>query len=710
MKQLLRLLLLATLAPACGKDSTGPAARSVQVAVLAGDVQFALPGAPLAEPLQVIVTDAVSERPVKDVEVTWRVVQGNATLLAATSKTDGHGVATTTLRLGEQVGSYSVEASATGQVGQSPRFQAFAVQAPSLAAVAPASAAAGDTVVLTGQNFHPQPDLNTVLFGGIRGQVVSASPTQVRAVVPSCVPSRTVSVQLWIGAVSSETRSLAATGVAGTPLALQPGDVRAFADPGDLACVRLPGGVTGARYVLIPQNVAPSYAAAMPFVLAAYTGVAPVATPLPAAARLTTADRFEYQLRRREAGWVEAAAELRRATSPLRASLADPQPGDRRTFNVLKPDNTSESITAEVKAVSARAILYQDLAAPAGGFAPADFTRLGQVFDDPIYGTNTSVFGNPSDIDGNGRIIILFTPRVNALTPRGDNAAIAGYFYGCDLVPRTRCSVTNSGEIFYSLVPDPQAAFGDARTTTTVLRTVLPVIAHEFQHMISFASRDETLDALWLSEGLAHTAEDLVGAVFQQRGDATTARDFSRSNYIRAGRFLDELSSTSMIAEDDPGTLELRGGAWLLLRYLRAHYGGNQLLARLTQTRLSSTANVAQQTGQSWSRLLGDFAVALYAEGASELGGVALAPRYTFGDLSVRQSMLLEGVGYPLEVTSLLVDQALSGQLPSSASRIFVLNTPASTTYPPINLVLGGTRGGAFISAGTPQLMLLRTR
>lgn len=710
MKQLLPLLLVVTLAAACGKDSTGPGTRTVQLSVLAGDAQFALPGAQLAEPLQVIVIDAVSERPVKDVTVTWRVVQGSATLTAASAKTDGHGVATTFLRLGGQTGTYAAEATAPGQTGRAPRFEAFAVLAPVLAGVAPTAAAAGDTVVLTGQNFHPQAGQNTVLFDGIRGQVVSASATQLRVLVPSCVPSRTVAVQLWIGAVSSDTRPLAATGTAGTPLSLQPGEVRAFADAADLACVRLPGGVPNARYLLIPQNAATAYAAAMPFVLAAYTGFAPVTSPLAARARLSVADDFEYRLRRQEAEWVEAAAELRRATGELRASLADPQPGDRRTFNVLKPDNTSESITAEVKAVSARAVLYQDLAAPAGGFTAADFTRLGQVFDDPIYGTTTAVFGSPSDIDGNGRIIILFTPRVNALTARGESSLIAGYFYGCDLVARSRCSATNSGEIFYSLVPDPQGAFGDVRPTSAVLRTVPPVIAHEFQHMISFASRDRSLDALWLSEGLAHTAEDLVGSVFEQRGDVATARDFTRSNYVRAARFLSDIGNTSMIAEDDPGTLELRGGAWLLLRYLRAHFGGNQLLARLTQTTLSSTTNVMQQTGESWARLLGDFAVALYADRAPDLAGVTLAPRHTFGTLSVRQAMLFDGIGYPLELTALGVEQSLSGQLPSSSSRFFMLSAPASATYPPINLVYSGARGGAFSSAATPQLMLLRVR
>src|SRR5690606_6916213 len=141
---------------------------------------------------------------------------------------------------------------------------------------------------------------------------------------------------------------------------------------------------------------------------------------------------------------------------------------------------------------------YVDLDAPANGFTPQDLAGFGAIFDDPIYSTVAGLFGPPTDVDGNNRIIILFTPRVNALTERGAEGFVAGYFYGCDLVDANRCRDTNRAEIFYSMVPDPQGQFGDPRSRAVVQRTVPGILAHEFQHMIHFGQKG-SLDVLWLS-------------------------------------------------------------------------------------------------------------------------------------------------------------------------------------------------------------------
>jgi hypothetical protein len=62
----------------------------------------------------------------------------------------------------------------------------------------------------------------------------------------------------------------------------------------------------------------------------------------------------------------------------------------------------------------------------------ADYEHFGALFDDPVYNTDTSVFGAVSDIDNNGRVIIVLTPAVNRLTPKGTGSFIGGYFYACD--------------------------------------------------------------------------------------------------------------------------------------------------------------------------------------------------------------------------------------------------------------------------------------
>lgn len=692
------------------RDATGPQAPSVELSVVSGDLQFGLAGSELTEPLQVMVVNASTDKPVEDVTVTWQVTSGGGNVTPATATTDESGIAETRLRLGSSLGSYVVKATAPRQVGTAAGFSAEAVLRPEIQSITPAGGAAGQTVVITGANFHNRAEYDAVRFDRIRGRIVSATSTRIEVVVPGCVPTRTVAVDVLVGSVTSATTPFAAVGVPGTALTIQPGQAIFLSDPAELACLRLPGGIPSARYLLLPQNATRIYRGEMPFELGSYPGIAPAAA-IPPAADVPSADAFELRLRARERAWVGAAAELRAATAGLAAQVAEPQVGDQRAFKVLNSEQKSVSITAEVVAVSTRALIYQDLAAPTGGFTATDFTRFGELLDDPIYDTDVAVFGAPSDIDGNGRIIILFTPRVNALTEKGDASFIAGYFYGCDLVDKSRCADSNRGEIFYSLVPDPQGKFGDVRSSSTVLRAVQPVLAHELQHMINFSARNQSLDALWLSEALAHTAEDVVGEVFAQRGDAVTAREFQRTNYSRASRFLSSIGSTSLLAEEAPGTLELRGGVFLFLRYLRAHYGGNELLRKLTRTQLTSTQNVTAQTGQAWDRLLGDFGIALYN---SSLAGTSVPPldqRHTFGDLPIRPGLLSEVGTFPLAVGVLpFTDGASSGRLPPGASSMFLATAPVTSTYAPPGLMFTGALGGPFAAGSVPQLVVYRAR
>jgi hypothetical protein len=176
-----------------------------------------------------------------------------------------------------------------------------------------------------------------------------------------------------------------------------------------------------------------------------------------------------------------------------------PQVGEHASFNVLTPTNTFQKVNATARIVSTRAAIYVDDEAPANGFSTQDLQRFADLFDNPIFPTDSTIFGATSDIDNNQRVVILLTPRVNALTPRGQQSFAAAYFYGCDLLARSRCSGSNLGEIFYALVPDPAGQWSDSRSVDLVLRTVPRVLAHEFQHMIQFARRGNTTDVLWLS-------------------------------------------------------------------------------------------------------------------------------------------------------------------------------------------------------------------
>lgn len=698
---------MALVASACG-DGTGPDDDRVTLAIQGGDQQFGTPSAEVADPLQVVITDPVTKEPQRNVIVNWQVVAGTgATVTPSQTITDSDGVASTTLRLGSALGIYEVEARTSNQVGQAPRFQARAVQPPAITS-APAIANAGDTITITGSNFSPQGDDNLVLFGGFRGRVVSATTTQLRVVVPACVPARIVSLTAALGAVSGNSVNLEVRGSGLTSLTLERGQVLTISDPAQLGCFRLPG-IAGYSVLLIPQNISTVAGTSMPFQLAGLAGgstVTNVATPLFAHSTSSPAIEFEEKLRARERAMIESANEI--SARPQASSLADCPPaqlGSRCTFSVINKDDKFVSVTAELKAISDLALIYQDVNAPANGLTPDNFTALGQTFDNPIYSAVTNAFGEPSDLDSNGKVIILLTPIVNAMTPSGTGATsfIAGFFYGCDLVGRSICSGTNSAEMFYTLTADPSGEFGNVRSTQSVMGSIGPVLAHEFQHMINFGKRQNT-DALWLSEGMAHHAEDVVADVFETRGDTANARRFRQQNYTRAIRYLRDPTFTSLISESGNGSLELRGGAWLFVKYMVGHRPS--VLRDITQSNQFSVTNVVQQMGLPWSTLMANWTVALYADNAPELATANVAPQYTFPNINLRQAMVDAG-SYPLRpAVQSFTDFIFRETLPASSAAY--LRVTAGANPQPFSLNLAGYLGGAFPTGAAPQLSILR--
>jgi hypothetical protein len=701
-----RVALVCVLLSAACVDLTGPDTGRPTVTPIAGDAQFGLPGALLEDLLYVEVKNAVSGELLDGIIVQWRIVQGaGAQIVTSDAQTDLLGVSTAQLRLGPDTGVVRVEATVNGMLGVPATFRARSVRAPVVESLQPGTVAGGANLTITGQNFSTVAAENTVLFGGRRGYVNSATATSLSVTVPNCVTTRTLDLRVHLGTVASAARPIQTVLSGGTPLTLQRGQARVLTDPADLGCLFLPAAPIGTAFLLVNLNgAAPGLSMPFEFIGLAGGG-SPITTP-PVAPRRDAASEWEMQLRLREREFLQEPDGLIRPQAQI-ASL--PEIGERTQFKVLNRQRTTDRITAEVRAISERAIVYLDLQAPANGFTQDDLVRLGQMFDDPIYPTDVAAYGSPSDIDANSKIVILLTPRVNALTPPDDEGFIAGYFYGCDLVLPTRCEDTNRAEIFYSLVPDPLGQFGAARSKATVMRTVPGVLAHEFQHMIHFGQKGR-LDALWLSEGLAHQAEDLVADVFAARGEITTANEFRAANYSRAATYLATSAITSLVSEESPGTLGQRGGNWLFVKYLMGHYGGTGLLGRLVRSNSTGMANVTTETGRTWNELLAEFAVSLWATGAPELQGLTVDPHFIFLGLNLR-TQINSGQGFPLRPEVLTyTDFTRQGELPPGAvdyRLLQVQNTNAPAAY---NVSFAGRRGGPFLGTGVPIMAVLRVR
>ncbi|HEX7091984.1 MAG TPA: IPT/TIG domain-containing protein [Longimicrobiales bacterium] len=709
----------ACLSVSCEDPSGPPYPRTIAIE---GDYpRLGSAGDTLDAPLRVRVTGGRSGGPITKASVSWHVVQGSgATISPANTFTDTAGVAEALLKLGPDTGLYRVEARLHGSTSAPAVFEVRAVRPPQILSITPDPAAAGSIVRITGLNLSPVPSDHTVLFSGFRGTVVGGTATELEVEVPACIPTRSVSVMIELGPVRSDSVPLAVVAEGSDPLVLDPGDAVTLSSAAELACIRLPEGPASAWYLVIARNAADVPSQDLPFQLVGLTGPvsatsagfapAGVATSLGDMAPSDPAIRWEARLRARERELpLESAIPPRGELGVLGYALP-PQIGDRRTFQVLNKDETFTRVTAEVKYVSEHAVLYQDLKAPSGGFSAADFEALGRLFDDPIYDAVIETFGAPSDVDGDGRIIILFTPVVNEMTPPNSGTGfIAGFFYGLDLTTQAN---SNRAEIFYSLVPDPEAQFGNRRATSDVLRAVPPVLAHEFQHMVHFNQRflvrNAPPEAQWLSEALAHTAEDVVAAVLRARGDGR-ANEFFASNLARARLYLADPGGASLINDEPPGSLEERGAQWLFIKYIMGHYGGTDLLGRLTQTTLSGVANVTSATGRSWGDLLADWSIALWADDAPELQGVALDPHFTFPELNLREEYARGDDPFPLSPVSIgMLDFIALDTLPASSMDYLMLVAP-SDAPPPLHLNFAGARGAPFQSAGA-QLTIVRVR
>lgn len=247
---------------------------------------------------------------------------------------------------------------------------------------------------------------------------------------------------------------------------------------------------------------------------------------------------------------------------------------------------------ARVVAVGTHAVVLNDTLNPTGGFTTADFQRYAARFDTLVYPLDVANFGEPTDIDKNGHVAILFTRAVNELTPPRSSSYVGGFAFSRDLFPTTKtaraeaCAGSNEGEYFYMLAPDPYGTINNnARSTGFVDSATTAVLAHEFQHIINSSRRlyvngTAAFEEKWLDEGLAHEAEELLfyresGLAPRSNLDITAVRATSAArlaynsdmsgNGSRYRTYLSAPASNSPYATND--SLGTRGAAWSFLRY-----------------------------------------------------------------------------------------------------------------------------------------------
>ena len=222
--------------------------------------------------------------------------------------------------------------------------------------------------------------------------------------------------------------------------------------------------------------------------------------------------------------------------------------GTRHTFYVANVTSRGYfTITATIRLVTPHAYWY----VKDGYRVDMDLLRASaEQFEDHIYPTNRRVFGSEASpgIDNDPRITILIAP-----TP-----GVGGYFSSADAYPRIVNPYSNQRDMIY-LTSGPTEPPGDPQNYFE------GTLAHEFQHMIQWNVHRNR--EVWLDEGCSEVAMYLNG---YDVGGVDLAFTASPGTQLNAW------------AEPTSGeTMAHYGAAYLFLRYLMHHYGGEAFISTL---------------------------------------------------------------------------------------------------------------------------------
>lgn len=534
----------------------------------------------------------------------------------------------------------------------------------------------------------------------------ACSSDHAAAPAPGCKTSQTSQVALAVGGYTSLDPSTDAG------CATFPANASAIDSAEYLVIAQSTGGTPGDSAAFTLTAVTPTPTAPAPSTMADRQAPTPIAISF---------DHFLRGLARRQPlpSRTARAPQIAGAVAPV---VTPPTVGSLRTFSVCSNLHCSsfKTVGARAKAVGAHVAIFVDTLAPANGLDSADIDTLRQTFDARLYPLATSTFGGVSDLDQNGVVIALMTPVVNALvtaTQCTTAGYVAGFFFPPDLNLGLPTTQSNHGEIFYSVVADPSGTVSCAHSSASVKRVTPSTFIHEFQHMINFAQHilihtGPSTEQGWLDEGLSKYAEELAARSYLP-GDTTTFHQYMDDNNLYdASLYLSATGSTSLLIPFDNGTLANVGASWLFVRYLVDQHGAS-LPGMLDQTTLTGATNVAAQTGQAFSTLVAQWALANWV---SDLPGFTAPPALTYTSWSFRaefDSLYIKfpthfPATYPLAPIAAGGSQVDASGMLHTGSGVYVraLQPPGAGGY---TLFLSGPNTAAFSSV-VPRLTVLRVR
>jgi hypothetical protein len=519
------------------------------------------------------------------------------------------------------------------------------------------------------------------------------------------------------------------------PTVLAPGQL-ALTDASETGCLQLEAaGAGGAEYLYLAYSAAAEETregTSLEYQLTATAGTPPpVAVTGPRGRPLrihgTPAQRLHDRLRAigRDLARNRPAPRASGRAGPA-AKAARPALREERTFNVLRsaeasglePDDYVQ-VVATARYVGTHAAIFLDQAAPVvGGYTQADLDAIGSLFDDYLHPIDVAAFGTETDVNRDGKVLVLLTDRVTRLAGCGEGGYVVGLFFAVDLFEDHVGS--NNAEIFYGLTPDEECQV----SREEAVRALPGVFIHEFQHMINYGQhviqRDGDAEDTWLDEGLSGFAEELGGRLVPDDRclDNDCLTQFHAPNLINAYNYLAQMDSASLIGPRQPPLpLTQYGATWLFVRWLSDHFAedatlGTDLTRALVQTTRTGADNVVSATEMPFDRLLGEWQLANYLEDHPDFEALTAGTRFGYTSWNLRaifESFSFASV-YPLEPDVFTGEAYLhTGELGAGSGRHLLVEQPASGAA--IDLRLTRPDGTSALSSDVvPRTVLLRLR
>lgn len=538
--------------------------------------------------------------------------------------------------------------------------------------VAPQPLKVGETATVTGSGFAEGASNNTVSIDGVAAAIESATPTELRFIVPdlglgSCdaAASRTLAVSATHE--DGEWTASASVDVAGGGLLdLAPGEGTLL---GDVQCAQIPAGegqyllsvyhsVTSPSAVrqagvrgTVEAESAPSTSFVMdgtatsPLLDTEFGGAAMHSELLAENVRIAGTHAPARRLAALGDGGVAAAPEL----------------GDIITVHVpdiQAPCTPYTTVDARVVYAGERAVVLEDPDNPGAGAAGEAYRRMGEEFETRMLPILEANFGDPlaydSQLDNNGRILMLFTKAVREM----GGGQLAGFVTTADFSDPAACGASDRGEIFYALAPKASTPADIATWEQSIQSTII----HEVKHLTSYAERYSlssvpSLEDRWLEESTAMISEEIWGRTqygFQQYGntryeeslecerghsgdpECATKPRVMTDHFGFLSMYYSDVENKTPIGQSTSSDYTFYGSGWNFVRWAADHFGDTEssFFRALTQTSATGVSNLTGRTGTSYEDLLGAFSLAMISD---DLAGLEAAnPLHTLPSWDTR--------------------------------------------------------------------------